>query len=116
MKLIGSMMEDGYREELVATHEFHFSADSRSWLKAVLEANGHPTKRSYIVGCIPEQGEDIFTVLISGDYLVQTEIPRGEKIGSPVVERFELQPYLRGISRREQIRLLVAKDLANGKT
>ena len=116
MKLLGSLMEENFRTELIRSHKYHFESGSSSKLKQVLEQNGHPTDKAYILHWIPDQGEDFFTILINGDYIVSTEIDRIAPSEPPNVERYELKDYLRGLSRMDQVRLLVAQDLSDKKT
>jgi hypothetical protein len=116
MKLIGSKMESDFRKELINSHNQLFSPESDSKLKQVLENAGHSTAKAYVLDWIPDQTEDIFTVLIDGKYLVSTEIDRFDQASQAVVERQEIKSYLKGLSRINQVRLLVAQDLANEKT
>ncbi len=109
-------MEIEFREELRGSYDFYFSENSTSRLKDVIESAGHSTKTAYVLHWTPDQGEDIYTVLIDGSYLVITEIDRKNESLSSTVEREEIKEYLLGLSRMNQVRLIVAQELANPKT
>lgn len=112
MKLVGSKMESDFREELLRSNDALQVSDSK--LRKVLEAHGHDTKNAYVLHWIPEQLEDLYTVLVSGTYLVDVEINKYDSSKPPVVEKNELKSYLHGLSKMNQVRLAVAQDLANG--
>ncbi|WP_092211257.1 hypothetical protein [Desulfoluna spongiiphila] len=113
MKLTGSKMEEDFREELIKSHQHHFASKPCSKIKEVLEQNGHPTSRAYILHWTPDQDGDFITVLINGEYVVTTEIDHNDFSVTSSVDRYELKDYLKGLSRMNQVRLLVAKDLSN---
>jgi hypothetical protein len=115
MKLIGSKMENDFREELVHSHEYHFSEDSDSKLKELLIKKELPVKNAYILSWTPDQTEDIYVVLINGETLVSAEIDRHDLSNPPIFEKLEINEYMRGLSRMYQVKLLVAKDLASEK-
>lgn len=114
MRLIGSKMESDFREELLRSNDALQDPDSK--LRRALAAEGHDTKNAYVLHWTPEQLEDLYTVLIGGTYLVNVEIDKCDNPKSPIVERNELKPYLHGLSKMNQVRLAVAKDLACTKT
>ncbi len=55
MKLIGSKMENDFRNELIKSHHHHFSANSNSKLKILLEEHGYPIERAFILDWTPDQ-------------------------------------------------------------
>ncbi|WP_415905963.1 hypothetical protein ACMXYX_10075 [Neptuniibacter sp. QD72_48] len=114
MKLIGSKMERDFREELLKSSEA--LQDPESKLRQVLEDESHITQNAYVLHWTSEQLEDLYTVLISGSYLVDVEIDKYDDSKSPKVKRNELKPYLHGLSKINQVRLAVAQDLACTKT
>ena len=114
MKLIGSKMEDGFREELLRSNDVLQCSDSK--LRKALVAEGHETKNAYVLHWTAEQLEDLYTVLIGGSYLVDVEIDKYDNSKPPIVERHELKPYMNGLSKMNQVRLAVAQDLACTKT
>lgn len=114
MKLIGSKMEQDFREELM--HSNTALQSSESSLHQVLEAHGYSTTHAYVLHWTPEQLEDIYVVLIDASVLVVVEIDKYEKSRLPEVEEMELNDYVRGLSRMNQVRLAVAQDLVSTKT
>jgi hypothetical protein len=114
MKLIGSRMEIDFREELLRSNDTLQEPDSK--LRKALADQGHDTRNAYVLHWIPEQLEDVYTVLIGGSYLVDVEIAKYSNSKPPIVERSELKFYLKGLSKMNQVRLAVAKDLAGAKT
>ncbi len=114
MKLIGSRTESECRNELQSSHESLFQRDTK--LKEALEFLGHSVDRAYVLSWVPDQSDDYFTVLIDGEYIVSAEIERDGDPSDIYFERFELSDYQHGLSRSGQIKLLVAKELANEKT
>ncbi|WP_020412365.1 hypothetical protein [Microbulbifer variabilis] len=103
-------MESDFRKELIRSNDAIQEPDSK--LRKVLTAKGHNTKTAYVLHWIPEQLEDLYTVLISGSYLVDVEIAKYDNSKPPIVERSELKSYMHGLSKSNQVRLAVAKDLA----
>ncbi len=114
MKLIGSKMESDFREVLLRSNSA--LQDPSSKLRKALTAEGRDTKNAYVLHWTPEQLEDLYTVLVDGSYLVNVEIDKYDDSKPPIVERSELKPYLLGLSKMNQVRLAVAKDLACTKT
>jgi hypothetical protein len=110
MKLIGSKMENDFREELIRSNEG--LRDPESKLHQALEGRGYSTQNAYVLDWTPEQQEDIYLVLIDGSFLVSVEIDKYEQSKPPSFERIELQEYLHGLSKMNQVRLAVAKELA----
>lgn len=114
MKLIGSKMEQDFREELVDSQAALQNPDSS--LHQVLESHGYSTSRAYVLHWTPEQLEDIYIVLVDGSGLVSIEIDKFLQAGFPKIEEMELKTYVRDLSRMNRVRLSVAQDLAKEKT
>ncbi|KZN57702.1 hypothetical protein N473_26710 [Pseudoalteromonas luteoviolacea CPMOR-1] len=113
MKLIGSKMELDFREELITSRN---SFKSSSSLKRVLESNGHSTANAIVLHHTPDQTEDIYLVLINGSYIISVELDRYDQSVPPILELIELKEYKHGLSRMNQVRLLVAQDILSGQT
>ena len=107
-------MESDFRKELSKSNEALQEPGSK--LRQALEAEGHDTKNAYVLHWTPEQLEDIYTVLISGSYLVDVEIDKCDRSKPAILERNELKSYLHGLSKVNQVRLAVAQDMACTKT
>jgi hypothetical protein len=113
MELIGSRTEHEYREELLASRAHHFVEQSGSPLSEALRLFGYDTRNAYVLQWTPAQGEDLFTVLVDGVFILLVDLPRpGSADREPQVVRQELADYLPGLSRMHQIRLCVARELA----
>lgn len=84
-------------EELLQSREKLFGSKNGAELLSALRAVfPDMTNKIFIVGWIPEQGEDIFTVLVDGDKVVEMEMSRSGLAENPV--RFDVltvQEYLR---------------------
>jgi len=109
MKLVGSKAEKEFSEELIKSNKL--LQDPRSLLRKVLENEGINTLNAYVLHYIYEQFEDLYVVLIDGEYLVEVEIDRVDSAVLPIVERRELKTYLHQLSKVNQIRLAVAQEL-----
>lgn len=109
--LIGSRTEQEYRNELLASQESHFGEASDSRLKQVLLSAGYDTTKAIVVGWTPDQGEDIFTVLILPHHVVSAEIDRHDDSAQPILEMNSLEAYRRCLSKTGQIKLAVALDI-----
>lgn len=75
-------------------------------------------KAAYIIDWIPEQGEDIYKLLINDNIILVNELDRFNVEIEPIVESKSIPQYLQGLSKYNQIKLGVALDLAknsNGK-
>lgn len=69
-------------------------------------------KTAYILNWTPEQGEDIFTILVDLDKIAKVEISRVNHSEVPLIETINLREFQRGLSKIFQIKLAVAIDLA----
>lgn len=110
MKLIGSLAEQYFREEL-----------SKSWsglrepgnqLFSVLAGRLGLIGSAFVLNWTPEQAEDLYAVLVNGEEVVWLEISRssGEVVDFQTTSVKEYGKSLR--SRQSRIQLAVALDLA----
>ncbi|MCG7563022.1 hypothetical protein [Pseudoalteromonas sp. McH1-42] len=111
MKLIGSMAERKYREELMASNRVLNNSDEP--LNNTLVKAGYEVKNSYVLNHIPEQCEDIYILLISGTFILTVETSKLDLTQKPLFEQTPLKQYLLGLSKRHQIQITVALDLAS---
>ncbi|MDD4403045.1 MAG: hypothetical protein PHI24_14665 [Desulfitobacteriaceae bacterium] len=112
MRLIGSKQEQEFRNELLMSHKALFEDDSGNRLLRVLKMHFKGFKTAYIINWIPEQGEDLYTVLIDTDMIAKVEVSRITHNNEPIVETFKLKEFQKGLSKLSQIKLAVAVDLA----
>lgn len=109
MHLIGSMTEDQFRKELVASRSALIDGSAQSQLRSILRQHEVDLSKTLVVNWIPEQGEDIYDVL-SGSEVIHLEIQRDGS--SHTIHSVPLTEYLRRRHTRPQrIKLAVAMDL-----
>lgn len=111
MKLIGSRTEFEYRSALQSSHDLLFQEGSK--LKEALECAGHSTDRAYVLSWVPDQGDEYFTVLVDGEYVLSGEIELDRNLRDVIFTRQNLREYEKGLGRSERIKLLVAMDMAS---
>jgi hypothetical protein len=73
------------------------------------------TTSIYVLRWIPEQGEDLFDVLVDGTSVAHVEVPRGEERES-VFEVLDVEAYRSRtpLTKNERRKLEVALQLARG--
>lgn len=112
MKLIGSKQEEDFRKELSASNITLSQGDKEKILLRVLSSAFGKINTAYILNWTPEQGEDIYTVLVNLDKIAKVEISRVNCLEAPFIETFKLKDFEKGLSKVFQIKLAVAIDLA----
>ena len=111
MKLIGSLAEQLFRQEL-----------SRSWsglgeqgnrVLPILQNRLGTINSAFVLNWTPEQAEDLYTVIVNGVDVVRIEVLResGELVNFETNSVKEYERSLR--SRQHRIKLAVALDLAS---
>ncbi|RFA24188.1 hypothetical protein CAI21_22520 [Alkalilimnicola ehrlichii] len=113
MKLIGSRQEQQLRGELLRSNRALKSGLGNPGLLRVLKESSHDPEKSYVLNWIPEQGEDIYTVLVFPGNLMEIEIPRGS--GSVEMRELDLRNYAEKCSRINKLKLSVALQLMERK-
>jgi len=91
------MKSSSLNAELLQSKEKLLSGKNSAELLSVFRANfPDMTDNVFIVGWIPEQGEDIFTTLVDGDKVVEVEISRVSPAENPVsFEVLTVREYLK---------------------
>jgi hypothetical protein len=91
------MSSSSLYEELLLSKENLLSGKDRAELLSALRVNlPDMSDNVFIVYWIPEQAEDIFTVLVDGDKVVEVEISRISPAENPVsFDVLTVQEYLR---------------------
>jgi hypothetical protein len=112
LKLIGSKAEQEFREQLIKSHQSLFRDKERQRLLNLLKNNFPKMKTAYVIGWTPEQGEDIYRILIDKKSIAGIVIDRFDLKIEPIVEKISLSSYKQGLSKIGQIKLAVAIDLA----
>jgi len=108
MKLIGSRTEQRMREDLVRSN-LALQDGSYGRLAKALESANVNVAGAYVLHWIPEQGEDIYTVLVSAGEVVTVEMPRGE--GQVLLDREEVAEYEGKCSKIQRLKIAVGLDL-----
>ncbi|MFC8689462.1 hypothetical protein [Brevibacillus porteri] len=98
MRLKGSKTELDFRQHL-------------SILLSILHENFPKLRTAYVIDWIPEQGEDIYQILVDDNAIAEIELDRHSKTHSRI-ESVSVAQYKHGLSKENQIRLAVAIDLA----
>lgn len=114
MRLIGSLTEQKYVETLRASREWLFADDSDARLLDSLRATFGEVKTAYVLKHIPEQGADIYTILLNHESLARVEVDRCDRCEQPSVEVIDLKTFETSLSKVERIKLAIALELAKG--
>ncbi|KZW98264.1 hypothetical protein JL49_24370 [Pseudoalteromonas luteoviolacea] len=66
-------------------------------------------------GCVlhwtPDQGEDIFVVLVNGSKIISVELVREDFSEPPIIEHISLSQYKLGLKKSNQIKLAIAQEV-----
>jgi hypothetical protein len=109
LKLIGSKMEHDFRQELIRSNVG--LNKQKSNLGKTLEKEGFNILNAFVLHWTAEQLEDIFVVFVDGSFLISVEIDKYDSSKKLIIERIDLNDYLHGLSKMNQVRLAVALDL-----
>ncbi len=112
MKLIGSKVENEYRNELISSRRALFEKNEYQRLLSSLILKYPDMRTAYIMNWTPEQGEDIYRLLIDTNMIIGVEIDRYDLECLPSVEKFSFKEYERSLSKTGRIKLSVALELA----
>ncbi len=112
MKLIGSKTEQDMRKQLVKSNKALFNSEDNKKLLEVIRSLYPEMKVAYIIDWIPEQGEDIYKLLINENIILEIELDRFNEEIEPIIKVESITHYLQGLSKQKQIKLAVALELA----
>jgi hypothetical protein len=112
MKLRGTLTEQSFRKELLASKIHLFNDVSMRRFLNTLKETFPAMKTAYTLYWIPEQGEDIITFLVDMVYVVTIELDRYDHAITPIVNVDSIESLHKSLSRINQIRIAVALDLA----
>jgi hypothetical protein len=112
MKLRGSLTEQQYKEQLLKSHNSLFVDPSYKRLLQLLQDNYQDFKTAYFLDWIPEQGEDICTILINNKYIAIIELDRHNMQVEPIIQSISIKEYRTRLSKTNQILLAVAQALS----
>ena len=111
IKLKHTKTELQYAAELKASHDFIFESEDGVKLKRTIAAVCPKMRTAYVLNSIPDQGEDIYLILVDNETLLSVEVDRLDSQASPIVEHQDLVAYKKHLSKTDQIRLAVAIQL-----
>lgn len=111
MKLIGSLMEDGFSKEL--SNSWDGLREPGNQVFKILKDEVGFINSAFVLNWTPEQSEDIYTVLVNGSEIIFVEVSKsnGEVLNFKNVSVKEYEKSLR--SRQSKIKLAVAIELAS---
>jgi hypothetical protein len=113
MKLIGSVQEKQFREDLLMGYRYLFKTKGDPRLLAFFEAQFPPLETAYFLEHFPDQDKDTFTFLVNGSVVVKLEADRIDRGREPVLlSTRTLDQYLKGLKKIDRVRLAVALDLS----
>lgn len=112
MKLKGSKTEEDFRVRLMNSHRSLFQENSNERLLNVLRNSFPKMRTAYFIGHTPEQGEDLYRILINTDTIALIELDRYNLDIKPIVGTISVRDYVKGLNKMDQIKMAVALDLA----
>ena len=118
MRLIGSLTEDDIRRRLSASNAACRDGGNPS-LRAALLSSGVDLATAFVLQWVPEQAEDIYTVLDGTRRMLTIELPRGEASGPIEVGAVPFGDFRVAVasgSRLERVQFAIAMDLLRDVT
>lgn len=112
MKLINSKTEQDIREQLIKSHKSLFEDEEERKLLTVIKEKFPDMLTAYILHWIPEQGEDFYKILINDSVIVDIELDKVNQNIISIMSSIPVPKYKLGLSRLNQIKLIIAIDLA----
>lgn len=112
MKLINSRTEQDIREQLIKSHKSLFEDEEERRLLTAIKEKFPNMLTAYILHWIPEQGEDFYKILINDSVIVDIELDKVNQDTMPIMSSMPVSKYKLGLSRVNQIKLIIAIDLA----
>lgn len=113
MKLTGSATEQEYREDLLGSRRYLFeSSEGQPVLDALRRVYG-PVECAYVLSHTPEQGEDVFRIVVDGKIVLGFSFQRdGGEIQD--LTTFSVKEYQRAVGSKEaRLRLAIALNLTD---
>ncbi|WP_395373535.1 hypothetical protein [Marinicella sp. W31] len=117
MKLKDSLTERSLKKSLQKSKEVLFSGET-PYRKILLELQKEKfgLKSAYVLHYLPEQGEDIYTIITDSYEIVTIEFKRGSYTEAPIrKETISLDEYRKGLSRNDLIQLELATELLSNQ-
>ncbi|MCU6792382.1 hypothetical protein OB236_09600 [Paenibacillus sp. WQ 127069] len=110
MKLKGTKTEKDFYDQLINQQKYLFQEIR---LLELLRKIYPKMRTTYVLDWIPEQGEDIYTVLVNTDSVCEVELDRYDLSVEPIVKSVKtVTAFTKGLRKLARIKLEVAIDLA----
>jgi len=114
MKLIGSLIEEEYRAELLKGHDSLFKQKgNKKRLLAVIKKTFPDMQTAYVLDWIPEQGEDIYTILVNVDSIAEIEVPMCNNNTPKVIRIIAVSDFQRYLRKHKRIKLSLGLEMAS---
>ncbi|MDU0206501.1 hypothetical protein ACYEXS_36340 [Paenibacillus sp. MAH-36] len=112
MKLKGTMTEQAYRQELIASKFHLFNDISMSRFLNIIRMTFPEMKTAHTLSWTPEQGEDIISFLVDTHSIIKIELDRYDNTIEPIVDVYPIEDWMKGHSKTYQIKIAVGFELA----
>jgi hypothetical protein len=116
MRLTGSLTEDRLREELMHSNAALRDGRADSTLSALLRDRGVDLATAFVLDWVPEQSENIYTILDGDRRVLMIELPRGMGGAPPTVGTVPFDRFREAVSkgsRLSRLRFAIAVDLVS---
>lgn len=111
MKLTGSLTEQVLREELLNANIVTLDSYEAKKIFLYLTQLFSEVTSAYTLHWVFEQDIEVLKILVNGDFIATIEIDRSDYSGR-VVEKVPINKYKIGLKKKDQLKLLIALDLA----
>ena len=111
MKLRGTRTESDYRKKLIRSRRSLYEDEDKRRILIALSDNYPSMKTAYTLAWIPEQGEDIYKILIDSEIVATVEVDRFDLSRMPNIEDVSVAQYQKKLSKHGRVKLSVALDL-----
>ena len=106
MKLTGTKTENYFREKLICSHKSLYEDEDKSRILHSLKESHPEMKTAYVLEWIPDQGEDIYIILIDSEVIAKIEVDRFDMTIKPSIEEVSISRYKKNLKKINQIKLL----------
>lgn len=115
MKLVGSNLEREIESHLRRSQSWLLTDPDAQPIRSVLLKTFQSVQSALMVNWAPEQGEDLYSILVNGSSIASFEIPRGVKFDPQLIEvelehPLEWKKHLRG--KPSILKYLIAMQIA----
>ncbi len=112
MELKNTLTEENFRKELNASILRGKKEQSTSKINEELLSLYPDFKSAITLDWIPEEGENIYTILIDQNLVVKIEISKNPNAKSILIESMDIKTYHYKLKKLQKLKLKVALDIA----